>query len=881
MQLKDIKQPAIILADEYLHGDIRNQLLEDVEVVENITVLSLQTYLKQFTMKQADAVIYKYYVQLQSLNLKLFKQVTTSKDFIDELIRFVSEMKRYGVSVHELRNNDIYDQELRYIVESVYTIPLNIDYELESINQIQDTSNIYIVDYTQDVFKKRLYEQMIDKGATRVELVKQDVDKKFYYVLNKKEEVEAVARYIIKHDLDVSQCKLTILSQEYSGFIDQIFKRYQIPYYFMYQNYSNRLVFKYCSLFRYYEQPSSENLIRIMEEEVFIHKKMNAFVEYVSIFEKTLEDDFNHIREANISEDILSAYNYNNLVKLEEGANEVKLDIYESLIELHTISKEDVIFYVDELVNQNHVFMDKDDVKVVRKIRKECKAFMPYIDSVSMQLLYDTIEAIQVAQVGKKQGLCITTLDQIIGYKPYHFMIGASSDQYPNFKTLKGLFSESYVEYTSYPSIQERYVVYMRNLEDNLMSSKHIIVFYATASLQGKAKQSALDMDRFMGKTAKYYALPYSTNVYQIPTQLTPKLSEQLFKKDGVYKGSISSFEMFMTCPYKYFIRHGLKIQKPHEYDLDSAKIGTILHYVLENLVSLYHKQYAQQSRQVVEHLIQNKVLELIRVYPQLKDRLFVVQERLVQTMEDNLRVLDKMEEQSSLIPTRCEARFDITFDVKEDKLHLNGFIDRINENNQFFSIIDYKSSPQKLKESDVFTCMKLQLLTYLVAVYKQQDKRPIGAYYYGLANSIQTGIYAKHQRRQNEIEEKDIQDYWDSLLKSKKLEGWTVSENYEVMDRNLQFINGIGIKKDGSYSARTNIYDIQGVEKLLIQIYTNIIEQIKAGDMSITPTDCTYCDYNSICHYKGKMFTRSEIVSEENIYIIKKGKRVDEDEVE
>ena len=873
MRLEDIKDNSIILADSYLHSDIRINLLKSRESVSNVSIISLSVYLDNFCREKSDALYYRYYRILSKLELTYFKSVALTGDFIDEVLLFVRNMKRYDIKVEALPQKDMYQKELKYIIEALYEEKLDIDYHKQVINTKMDFSNVYILDYMPDIYKEEIYQTMKEKGAKQIEDASLNPQSEFYYTLNKREEVEGLARYIVKHNIQVDDAKLTLLDCTYEGFVKQIFERYQIPYYFVTSSSKSRLIFKYIALIHYYQNPSVESLIKVIEEEVFYHVHIRDFLQYVTTFDKTIQDTFDHVTNANISYDIISEIDYQRLCDLEAHAKEVQDEIASELEHLVTLEVEEALFYIDEIVSKHHNFKTIDDVKGVRQIRNAIKEALPYLNEVPLDLLEHVLMTIQISKKTSARGMAVTSLSKPLGTYKYHFMLGASSDNYPAFDSLKGLFSEGYVSLFHYPSIEKRFALHEKNLSHNLATSEKLVVFYATSNFVGKEKEASLEIETFVNQEPKQYSLPFTLKSYDINTQLDQGYSKQLFYPDGVFKGSISAYEMYSNCPFKYFVRYGLKIAEPENYEFESRRAGTLMHYLLEVLVQRYQKAYANQTVEEVRGLLDHKIDEILRIYPNLNHELEVVKKRILLALEKNMKILSEMEKDSNLTPTKTEERFDYTVGLSDAQLHLYGYIDRINENNDFLSILDYKSSAKKLKEEEVFSCLKLQLITYLVVTTRTLNKRPVGAYYYSLGNKVQSASYAKYVKKNSEIEVTGETDYYDGMIKSKKLEGWTTNEDIEVIDQHHQFVNGVGYKKDGSYTSRTNIYDIDGLENLMVQIYQKLIDNIKGGNMDIIPNSCDFCSYGSICHYKGHKFDREQIEVEEDLYIVHKGK--------
>lgn len=66
----------------------------------------------------------------------------------------------------------------------------------------------------------------------------------------------------------------------------------------------------------------------------------------------------------------------------------------------------------------------------------------------------------------------------------------------------------------------------------------------------------------------------YKNEVPPLPRDLADKL----FKPGGRFFGSVTRFENYRRCPYMYFIRYGLKIDKRDEGEMEALDFGNYLH---------------------------------------------------------------------------------------------------------------------------------------------------------------------------------------------------------------------------------------------------------------------------------------------------------------
>ncbi|MFV0380814.1 MAG: PD-(D/E)XK nuclease family protein [Breznakia sp.] len=885
MKLEDIKDNACILAEGYIHNEVRQQLLKEKRGIANVSILSLSTYMASEIVKHEDVVIYEYANIIKTLKLEHFKEIALTPYFLHEIIQMVRDGKKYNMDISSLAKDDAYQKELQQIIAACSTYRLDVEDMYEKFWARQDFHNVYIYDAFPDVYKNKVYAHMELYGAKRLQTKRYQPICKLYYVLNKKEEVEALARYILDEDVYAEDAKITILNEEYRPLITQIFTRYKIPHYFLNARKGHRLVFKYRALLAYYMKPCKQNLRKLWEADVFEGVYHHAFYEYIELFDKDIDDDFDHVQQADITDDVIHQREYEALLRLETQAKDIKMQVEPYILALQNCKIEQAFVKIDEIICQFHHFKSVRDTQIAYKVRALFKAAYPYLEPLMLPLLYAQLEQLQLEDKEAIEGIGISILSEPQAYKKYHFMLGASSDNFPQFPSKKGIFSEDYLALCDFPSLDERFSLYQEGIENTLHASDIFIGFYPMSDYQGKEKEAAFEIERFVGvdkeHPAVYYSLQYNHQTYKVSASLSKGVSEQLFFKEQVLYGSISSLEKFNNCPFQYFVAQGLCVREPQAYHIHRAKTGKLLHGLLEQLLSTQGKAYPLVEQKMVEGLLEKPIRDLQKLHPQWKGFLEIVKQQALHNILKNFVFMSDMEVHSSLAPSALEYRFKQTITLEKTDIVLRGIIDRIDENQDFISIIDYKSTPHDLKEEAVFSGLKLQLLTYLYALAKTSDKRILGSFYYSLKNSIASAPYASFKGKTYEVCKQEVENLQNEFLKSKQLVGWTFDEAIEVMDDDLKHQKSISKKADGAYTARTNIYAIEKITNVVEALYNRIANQLLTGKVAIAPMDCTYCMYNSICHYQGMMVEKPSLEVDECIYQVKKGKEVAHDTME
>lgn len=840
-----------IIAKNSYHQEIKEYLLRqnDCEIAEIIT---LEAFLDKYIFDFQDDSLYKYYDVLKDKDLYYFKDSVKKVSFLEEIKNFIVEMKQFGLNVNDLLDNDDYLKELKQIISTVFDIELKIDYQKKVISNLSDLNNVYIIDKKPSYFERQTYDELISKGAKYYSDDSGLNRKKEYYnYLNKRCEIEGLARYLIKNNIDLVNSKITLLDNTYIPFIKQVFKRYKIPFNFISDNKTPRLVHKYISLIKYYINATHDNLLNLVSEEVFSslgEKANNAFYQYTKLFGYNITDDYEHIKNNCISDDILNHYEIEDLLKLEEDALILKSTVYDDLMVLRNQSNIiEAIKIVDDVICKYNYC----DSNILYKIRDKVLKAQKYLNVENIDILYEDLKRIK-ANVNDKfiNGITILSSTEMCISKSNHFILGASNDNFPGFKTHEGIFSETYLEKINYPKLVDRYALFMQNQLNNL-NSEFLYVSKSISSFDGKEKKSALEIDEFMQMDPKYIDIKFPNKPKSVigEEKINSEIAKKLFFKDQIIKGSVSSMEQFSNCPFSYFLDKGLGLKEKTNYEYNSAKNGTLIHYVLEKLVNQYQDDFVDVNQEEVEKIIDTKLDEIILFYPNLAEQFKLVKKRLLQLVMVNLGYLKDLDQYSKLTSYKQEYEFNDVIEVDGTKLKLKGFIDRIKANNDFIQIIDYKSSKKRLVESKFLQGQQLQLLTYALILKKiYNDKRILGAYYYNFKLNSIKGSYAKRSR--GEVIVNDQEEYLKQLKKEHKYSGWTFEPYYELIGGDKECVDGISVNKDGSLSSRSHIYDLDVINKALLEIYKMLIDDIKDGIISIKPNDCTYCCYKNICHY-------------------------------
>lgn len=375
----------------------------------------------------------------------------------------------------------------------------------------------------------------------------------------------------------------------------------------------------------------------------------------------------------------------------------------------------------------------------------------------------------------------------------------------------------------------------------------------------------------------------------------------EAFHDDEIVSGSVSRFEMYNECAYKYFLNYILRLQEREKFELSSIDMGNFYHDAIERYSDMLKadgkkwKEVDAAERESYINSAINQTFESMAKVSTLEDS---TQKYIVDGMKETLaytvEVITTQVSRGEFEPSLFEENIKTTIsDAQsgEEVATLKGKVDRIDlteGDDMAVRIIDYKSSGHKLDLEECYYGLSMQLPIYMgVVLEKLKDKYPKAALhpsamlYYEMANKFlepKAGLNASEEER----------------LKLSRMEGLLSSEtsDLEANDSTVGFEEGqtqksaivpYGIKKDGNMDATTNAISQEDMKTVLEYANYSAAEAAKhiiAGDFDCAPAKfgktidaCKYCSFKSVCNFNAnepgyenrnleKIGSRDEVIS-------------------
>jgi ATP-dependent helicase/nuclease subunit B len=345
------------------------------------------------------------------------------------------------------------------------------------------------------------------------------------------------------------------------------------------------------------------------------------------------------------------------------------------------------------------------------------------------------------------------------------------------------------------------------------------------------------------------------------------KISNESIEKiyPNIIYASVSRFETFFQCNYRYFLENTLQIKEIEKLNLDSRVLGNYVHKVLEKVFN-EHMQFEDFNKNLLaamenigkeyekyfSYSANNKYL-----YLQYKNILMASKNIFTKQIEKNIFPI---ETEFSFGNHNDECR-PLIFDVENKKLEVRGYIDRIDRIDGNLGAVDYKIGQKDFNKDEAMDGLQLQLLTYLDVIknYKKYNSNLWGAAYM--------------QVKERDILFKDLKDdislknAMEQIDKKSNLSGIFVYDNLHNLDDLKEIYNIGSFKKDGTpYKNNKRVTSNDDLNILLARNRENLIyagEKIAKGEVEINPVAkikktgevenlvCEYCPFNAICGFE------------------------------
>ena len=833
-----------IIADNYQKEEIfRNLLIKDKGLI-GTQVISFSLWLKQHQENEHndinDFILCYYAIQSKIDKLHTLKNAIIYPSFTNEFISFYQTLDKYNIEIDSLPDNTPLEKEIKLLIMAIDTILKKYDKYQQIINRIPDIHNTLIYPtYLNDIADQKIREMLVDNGCKYYTIKQQKPNSlTLYQALNKRQEIEGLAQYLINSDYKLNEIMIVLANPHaYLPWLNSIFQRYNIPYATTITENNSLVIPKYLKLLKLLNTKNTEDFINCLQNQCFELNCPNL-IEYLQTFAVTFNECQTEFTNLRINNDINIFYSKQEKAYAQALENKAEIERFHLTQTIGLINNcKDTVF--DIATTAYAILKTNPIVNAYPTDFKQIKTLLEenIYDIKDLSLLVYLLEKIQPHHNSNSfNQLLVTKVEHAIGIKrKLMILIGADNAVFPTITYHNGVIDESYYAKLNYPTKNERYDFAIQQIKNIFLYCDDLIISFAFGDYAGKGKKISYELEEIIKEMGggKFINWPLQDNNYLAYNQhgLSDINSKQIFFENNRLKGSVSSFETYYQCPYRYFIQRGLRI---YECDLtiNNAKLGVLLHHIIELLINKYGKDYTKCSSLELQQLINECFAELYMIFSNKQMTIDLIKLKFMDTMLRSIKQLAEIEKGQSFQPIATERKFNSTINTKKIPIDLNGIIDRIDIDNDYYRIIDYKSSDHKLSEKEVDNGTQLQLLTYLWLIQEKIQKQPDGVYYFSFSNKVTKVKATNFNRTKHTLTEYDTTDWYIKYQETHQLSGW-----------NFNDLNSVG---------RTKLYNFNEIKAKLIILYENLVDQLLDGNIAPNPQNnaCQYCGYLGICKY-------------------------------
>ncbi len=339
------------------------------------------------------------------------------------------------------------------------------------------------------------------------------------------------------------------------------------------------------------------------------------------------------------------------------------------------------------------------------------------------------------------------------------------------------------------------------------------------------------DIDDFV----KNYYLQEDGKLKQVLNQVVTNKSNWSFetKNEEIDKNLIetnvfssSSLEDYFGCSKRYFYRDILKLKPNDQIDFDARIVGNIVHSCCKKLADKIIKQteiMEKDKKEIVDFVFAEKKYNFLKTTENGDSKIKNLKNEIFKLFDF---VLDTQKQSEFKI---CKAEYGFLQNV--DGVKFKGFVDRIDETNDEFIIVDYKTGKTKIDYCDIIVGTKIQLLLYAKILEQILNKKCMGVYYLSVSDEYST------QKKQK--------IYFNGI---------TVNEN-NVINRLSKNETDFEFKE--KYLLTRNQFD--KLKNYVFEKITNAIKSIKNAEFFENPvcvndfSCCEYCEFGEVCLQKNE----------------------------
>ena len=832
----------IIIAPEHGRKDIYRQLSEGNKVVFGYEVMPFSSFRSSLPAELPDDD-----VEFCRLYHETLKNIPETNIYHDEL-RYPAFFRFFHDFVNEMVDNAITPDDLpldydnkdkKEILSFLYQQKLNHRIMKESLNSITSAEDIMIYDcYDDDLNSYREKQKLIELGASVIKpSTVKNTHSECRYARNINREITSIAQYLIANKDKYEPDDIALMVNEpekYLPVISQVFSMHNIPY-SVQITVKPAVITRFMDLVKYLNDPGIDTFLKAYTSGCFGDVSV-SFLDYQQHFRLSYDQllkPFTIVADWDWQKaGLCSQRDYDYLLKKEQEAEKAMAPIRDLISDMPFGSdlKSTTAFAY------NYLLKDVDqtnqlEVNGMKAIYDLCVRTVGEMHDEVELLLYFLKKLAVRSSVAGGNAVTVCSPYQTLTGKKLAIVVGCNQAVFPKTINKSGFFDEAYLQNVrNYPSLTERTRHFNQQLNELYDNIPVVIYSYSLIDTDGKA----LDMSNFVRKrTAEPEMWPLTENnrVSTYEESLTAETARKLYLKKNRLNASPSGFESYIGCAYKFFLERGLNLYHNEMFTIAANTVGTMQHAIMEEMF----RNNVEFNSENLEQYIDFYFDSLKELFINDVSELELMKQTLIQNLLTKTEFLSDARKNMQFTPAHFEEPIGKYLPMDDYEIYMHGYIDRVDEKDNDFMIVDYKSSAKTINKENIYRGKSLQLLTYLLLYSAVTGKNPYGMAYYNLKNDTKDNSSGKSEEQ-------------------------LVSE----ANRYTTYVTDPDYKNEKEYNRYASfVIDPEEYFDAIKEIYRLTGDRILSGDISIDPVNdaCTFCKFRKICHSNLDSSSKSEYI--------------------
>ena len=674
----------VVLAPGSLHLPLYEKLLGERAHTLGLEVTPLETYMNLFAGQERTSPMGSLYAYREALKdlppANAFAGSVSDLSFLNNLLNFAGEAKLYGIT--EFPADTAREKDLKDVLERILPVPILED-ESQAIKEAPiPYDDIYIVRKELPTIQRYWADFLVKNGAHELGAPGEPV-KTYWSASNMRKVVEAAARGIIAQGYPANEVQIALANPEDATTVKQIFDAYGIPWSEMHKEAQTPVVKMFSAALRFAMSRDEE------ARRDFLALASPEDMETIQTY-RTLFPQGSRLSEMEYEENrLMDAGTFQRLQNLEVRyrtllGRSLYMDSW------HDSWNEGTYENIARAVQNALPDPTQDDLKAFDWVIQEIAAARPYIHAAEdLQLLIDYLDSYKGSQTPDRlKGVLIGGREDITFLRPTVFYLGPHAGAFPGLKTVSGLFSESYLARTNWPSLESRLEEQRRQIFDVLSLPERLYCIVPQSDYTGRALENSPDLARFMGGDPEFQKVP-EASIHKSPDfSFSSDLSSQYFLNGECLRASSNQLSSFEVCPLRHYLRYGLAIHQPRQDDALFIP-GDLMVRVLNKAYTIQNQTYQNLTREEIEKLVQEEFAFLGKVFPHKKNYLQALALEYAHRVETALEPLSLVATNMHMQVLNESLQNDFTFRSGERQVEMAGPLDPVPYSSAAFTVLD------------------------------------------------------------------------------------------------------------------------------------------------------------------------------------------------